>query len=298
MAERKRVLITGISGFTGRYMAKEMAEAGYMVYGVGSMSLSAPNYHRANLCAYDEVATVIREVRPAIVIHLAGVAFVAYGDSKAFYEVNLLGTRNLLQALADEKITPEKVLLASSANVYGNTSSEKISESCPPIPINDYAVSKLAMEHMARLWFDRIPIVITRPFNYSGRGQNERFLLPKIVAHYKSTIDSIKLGNLDVRRDFSDVRALVSAYRRLIETESSGCTVNVCSGVTYSVAEILDICTRLTGKQLSVTVADAYVRPNELKVLCGDADMLERLIGRWETPPLESTLSWMLGKTE
>ena len=127
---------------------------------------------------------------------------------------------------------PGAVLLASSANIYGNAPVEVIDESVAPAPANDYAVSKLAMEYMARLWMDRLPIVITRPFNYTGVGQAPQFLLPKIVGHFQRGERVIELGNIDVERDFSDVRTVASAYA-VAPHAPAGEVFNVCSGVAF-----------------------------------------------------------------
>jgi nucleoside-diphosphate-sugar epimerase len=162
------------------------------------------------------------------------------------------------------------------------------------MPGNDYAVSKLAMEHMASLWFDKLPIVITRPFNYTGRGQSENFLIPKIVAHFRRGAEVIELGNLDVWRDFSDVRAVVEAYCRLLESNPAGQIVNVCSGVVHSLREIIAMLENITGHTMRVEVNPAYVRSNEVRSLCGDPAYLRSLIGDWRTPALEETLQWML----
>src|SRR3546814_19773637 len=113
-----------------------------------------------------------------------------------------------LEALAAEAHAVECILLASSANVYGNAAEGVLDESTPLRPANDYAVSKAAMEYMARLWFDKLPIVIARPFNYTGIGPSDAFLLLKIVGHFPRGLTRIELGNRDVFRDFSDVRAL------------------------------------------------------------------------------------------
>ena len=139
-----------------------------------------------NLCDRAELGRAVAEIKPDVVAHLAAISFVAHGDVEAIYRTNVVGTRNLLEALAGLEKRPSAVLLASSANIYGNAAVEVIDESVQPSPANDYAVSKLAMEYMARLWMDRLPIIMTRPFNYSGVGQAPQFLLPKICLLYTS----------------------------------------------------------------------------------------------------------------
>jgi nucleoside-diphosphate-sugar epimerase len=133
-----------------------------------------------------------------------------------------------------------------------------------------------------------------RPFNYTGVGQSEDFLLPKIVAHFQRLAPSIELGNLDVWRDFSDVRAVAQAYRRLIEERPRGEILNVSSGITHSLREVLSMAEEITGHHMEVRVNPAFVRANEVRSLCGDATRLKSLIGTWDTPPLTDTLQWML----
>lgn len=290
----KRALITGIQGFTGRYMAAELEANGYEVIGLGSQPSDDAGYHQVDLGDAQGLRTLLAQLQPDVVVHLAALAFVGHGVADAFYQVNLIGTRNLLEAIAASGKTPECVLLASSANVYGNASEGMLNEQNPTAPANDYAVSKLAMEHMARLWQPRLPIVITRPFNYTGVGQAENFLLPKIVSHFRRKAEVIELGNLDVWRDFSDVRALVSAYRGLIEAKPVGRTVNVSSGVTYSLREVIEMCSDISGQSIRVEVNPAFVRANEVKTLCGDNRLLRTLVADWQTPPLRHTLEWML----
>jgi GDP-6-deoxy-D-talose 4-dehydrogenase len=291
----KRVLITGAAGFTGRYMARELEAHGWEVWGTDALDKpQCLRYRRGDLTDRQSLRRVVDEIRPHAVVHLAGIAFVAHEDIDALYRINLLGTRNLLAALAESVARPRCVLVASSANVYGNRTEGILSEATPANPVNDYAVSKLAMEYMARLWLDRLPVVLARPFNYTGVGQSEAFLLPKIVAHFRRRAEVIELGNLDVWRDFSDVRAVVHAYRRLLETCPAGESVNVCSGRTHSLREVLAMAGALTGHRIRVVVHPALVRQNEVKTLCGDPFKLRSLIGDWETPPLEETLGWML----
>ena len=278
-----RTLITGLNGFTGRYLQAELSRYGHETIGLSS-----------NLTNISALKDEMKQVQPDWVVHLAGIAFVAHGEPNDFYRVNLMGTRNLLDALAECGRRLECILLASSANVYGNTHEGMLDENTQPKPANDYAVSKLAMENMARLWLNQLPVVIARPFNYTGVGQTEAFLLPKIVAHFKRKSDEIELGNLDVWRDFSDVRAVVSAYRQLLEIQPTGETVNVCSGHTYSLREVLTLVKNFTGHDIDVRVNPAFVRANEVRSLCGDPSKLKSLISDWKSPSLEETLQWMV----
>ncbi len=280
-----RVLITGLDGFTGHYMRDELIMHGHDVVGL-----------KSDLTDEEGLKAEMRVIQPDWVLHLAGISFVGHGEPNDFYRVNLMGTRNLLAALVDCGKQPSSVLLASSANVYGNSTGGTLSEESTPKPANDYAVSKLAMEHMAQLWLEKLPIVIVRPFNYTGVGQNDSFLLPKIVLHYKRKSPIIDLGNLDVWRDFSDVRDVTKIYRLLLESPPIGEVLNVCSGRVYSLREILGICERLTNHVLDVRINSAFIRANEVSLLCGDPSRVQKLIGSWEMVPLEETLRWMLGE--
>ena len=135
---------------------------------------------------------------------------------------------------------------------------------------------------------------MVRPFNYTGRGQSENFLLPKIVAHFRSRAERIELGNLDVWRDFSDVRAVAQAYRRLLETDAAGQVVNICSGRTFALRQVVQMVQNLTGHRLEIVVNPDFVRADEVRTLGGNPARLRGLIGSWENPPLEETLAWML----
>lgn len=291
----RRALITGLSGFTGFHLAAELERAGFAVFGVDAHSNRLPNSYQVNLLDKAGLADVVRHVKPTVVVHLAAISFVGHGSADDFYQTNIIGSRNLLEALSNEKQRVECVLLASSANIYGNSSEEVLTEESSPNPANDYAVSKLSMEYMAKLWMERLPIVIVRPFNYTGIGQSLNFLLPKIVDHFRRRASVIELGNLDIARDFSDVRTLVAIYRALLETCPSGEVVNVCSGRTYSLREILTIMERVSSHTISVRVNPDFVRSNDVKILSGSPLKLFKLIGERRALPLEDTLAWMLG---
>ena len=287
--------VTGINGFTGMHLVPELQRNGFAVAGIGQESSA---FHEATVVQCDltdrkSTINAINEICPEVVIHLAGIAFAAHDDVDTLYRTNVVGTRNLLEALALCKRTPRAILLASSANIYGNAAVTPIKENTPPAPANDYAVSKLAMEYMARLWVDKLPIVIARPFNYTGRGQSLQFLLPKIVDHFKRRAVSIELGNLDVVRDFSDVRAVVRTYRMLIDSPMGGNIYNVCSGEGYSLQEVISIMRDLSQHDLEILVNPVFVRENEIHKLIGSREKLDRAIGRVTAPPLEETLHWM-----
>jgi nucleoside-diphosphate-sugar epimerase len=294
-----RALITGIAGFTGRHLQRELEAAGHEVFGLTHAGGAASDSVIAcDLLDAAGLKAAVARLQPDWVVHLAAVAFVGHGDVDAIYRTNVVGTRNLLAALAQQR-KPQAVLLASSANIYGNATAGVIDESVSPAPANDYAVSKLAMEYMARLWTTQLPITFVRPFNYTGVGQGTDFLLPKIVDHLRRRAPVIELGNLDVERDFSDVRMVVNAYRRLLETQSaagrSGEVFNVCSGQGYSLREVLAMGSEIAGHAPEIRVNPAFVRANEVKKLVGNKAALESVVGAVPAIPIRETLSWMLG---
>jgi GDP-6-deoxy-D-talose 4-dehydrogenase len=296
----KRVLITGIQGFTGQHLAAALTAAGHEVHGLtqnitNTQTKGIYKLHQADLANAASLAQALQEVQPQQVVHLAAIAFVGHGDIAAMYSTNLIGTRNLLEGLARTTTPPDAVLLTSSANVYGNSIEGILTEETPAAPANDYAVSKLAMEYMAKLYSERLPIIFSRPFNYTGVGQSESFLLPKIVAHVRRRASMIELGNLNVARDFSDVRTVVQAYVRLLQTPAAvGQTFNMCSGVAYTLNEVLNLVKAISGHDFEVRVNPAFVRANEVKTLVGSRRKLEACIGRLEEIQLTETLRWML----
>ena len=293
--EGRRALITGLRGFTGYYMAQELTAAGYRVYGtVMPGEETGPDIFPVDLCDREAVARMVDEVQPDVVAHLAGIACVAHANSELIYRVNVVGTRNLLEALANGKHRPTSVLLASSANIYGNASVPVIDENIPPAPANDYAVSKLAMEYMARLWMDKLPIAIVRPFNYTGVGQSDNFLLPKIVSHFRRKEARIELGNLAIARDFSDVRRVARSYRKLLTAAPVGEAFNVCSGRSHSLGEVIDLASEIAGYRIEVRVNPVFVRANDVLTLTGSNAKLAGVIGPIAAPPLFDTLRWMI----
>lgn len=290
---KPRALLTGRSGFTGHYVARELEQAGYEVFGLSNHGDGGePGSIRASLLDREAVRHAVATVRPDVVMHLAAIAFVAHDDVDEMYRVNVVGTRNLLDALACAEHKLGLVVLASSANIYGNANVEPIDEDTPPAPANDYAVSKLAMEHMARLWMDKLPTVITRPFNYTGAGQSEQFLIPKIVAHFRRGERAIELGNIEVARDFGDVRDVAKAYAAIVKAAPVGEILNICSGVGHSLDTVLDMMAEIAGYRIEVRVNPAFVRSNDVARLVGSHSRLMARTGWQPRYTLAETLAW------
>ena len=278
-----RILLTGSAGFTGHHFRSRAEAAGHLV-----MPLAA------NLTDKPAVVAELAFAAPDAVVHLAAISFVGHADDSAFYAVNVVGTMNLLGALATLPVKPTKVLIASSANIYGNSEASPLSEETPPSPVNHYATSKLAMEHMALTHADTLPMVLVRPFNYTGPGQAAQFLIPKLVDHFARKADRIELGNLHVEREFNDVRMVCEAYLTLLEKGLPGETYNVCTGHTHSLRGVIDRLERLTGHQMAVTVNPAFVRANEVHRLCGSPAKLLSCVGQLAPYTLDDTLQSML----
>ena len=187
------------------------------------------------------------------------------------------------------------MLLASSAQVYGGMATGLLDEKQPLHPGNHYALSKAFMEQGAALWADRLRLLVARPFNYTGVGQEERYLVPKIVEHFRRRDPVIELGNLHVRRDFGDVRAVAEAYVALAEARDLPARAyNVASGALSSISDIIVHLTERTGHQIEVRINPVFVRANDVAELGGDAELLRSALPGWTPRRLADTLDWML----
>ena len=282
-----KILLTGGEGFTGKAFLGRAASVGHKVIAL-----------QADLTDKQSLAQEVLEIQPDSVLHLAAISYVAHADELAFYAVNMMGTINLLDALCALPICPSKVVLASSANVYGNCAASPIKEDQPPAPVNHYAMSKLAMEHMARTFASRLPIVITRPFNYTGPGQLSNFLIPKLVDHFARRAPNVAIGNLAVEREFNDVQMISDAYLQLLEHGVASEVYNVCSGRPHTLNHVIDTLQSITGHHIEVRVDPALVRANDVHSLCGDPAKLDALLASRGAslinPPLALTLKRML----
>lgn len=279
-----RIALTGADGFTGRHFIEAARRAGHETVAL-----------RSDLTDGVSLAAETRALKADALVHLAAISFVGHQNDRAFYDVNLFGALNLLDAVSHPGHGIRRILIASSANVYGNSPHAPIAESQPPAPVNHYAMSKLAMELMAQARFPELPIVIARPFNYTGPGQAAEFIIPKLVDHFRRRVPSVTLGNLHVQREFNDVRFVCDAYLQLLQAESPPPVVNVCTGVTYDFNAVLGTLREITGHDIRVEVDAKLVRANEVHRLCGDPARLAATVGDLHAYTLRETLEWMLG---
>lgn len=287
-----KVLVTGAQGFTGKYICEFLRLKGYRVFGVGSETPANTEFDfSCDVTNTTELTKILDKVAPHYIVHLAAISFVQHSNTAEIYQVNILGTESLLQAILNSKLNPQSVLLASSATVYGDQSNEVLSEDLVPNPKNHYGISKFGMEQVSKNYFTKIPILVVRPFNYSGPGQSINFVIPKIVHHFKSKAAKIELGNLDIFREFNDVDFVCKIYFELMLSGVHSQIVNVCSGKIYSLQEVLDEVTKLSGHHLQVFQNPSFMRADEVKRLSGSTTKLETIIKKIPETSLHKTLS-------
>lgn len=293
------LLITGAAGFTGRHLISAAREKGYRCIALaqhkGSDAADADTTLIADLLDPAALQQAIRQAAPDYIVHLAAISFVAHGNTAEIYQVNQLGTINLLDAIQKSAPGIRKILIASSANIYGNAPELPITEATLPAPVNHYGMSKVTMELATQLYAD-LPIVLSRPFNYTGCGQSPNFLIPKIVNAFKAGKREIELGNVDVSRDFSDVRDVVAAYIQLLEIETKAPAYNICSGTPTSLLSVIETLNALAGYDMQVSVNPDFVRSDEIKTLYGSPALLESAIGKYRQFTLPDTLAWMMAE--
>jgi GDP-6-deoxy-D-talose 4-dehydrogenase len=289
----KKVLITGIDSFTGKHLSSYLKKIGYSVYGTSFIDSGEKKY-KCDITKKDNIIHILKEVEPDYLIHLSGISFPAHGNNEDFYKVNTIGTTNILDALIEIECDIKKIILASSATVYGNQGLEMLDETLCPKPANHYGASKYAMECLAQGYFTKLPIIVARPFNYTGVGQAEHFLIPKIVKHFKDKLNTIELGNLNVSREFNDIDYVCEIYKRFLECDTSGAVVNLSSNKAIKLLDIIDIMNDLSGYKINVEVNPAFVRKNEIKKLTGSTDKLFKMIGEIKTSPIKTLLKKML----
>lgn len=288
-----KVLITGINGFTGVHLEQYLKNKGFDVYGTVIDIPNNTNHFHCDIVKKKDIDTVLRQIQPDYIIHIAAISFVAQKNASLFYDVNVIGTENILQSLIDNNIRPKKIIVASSATVYGNQNQEVLDESMCPKPLNHYGISKLAMEHAVANYFDRLDILITRPFNYTGIGQQDHFLIPKIVSHFKEKKKEIELGNIHVAREFNDVLTVIDMYHKLLLCSAKSTIVNLSSNMPIKLLDVIEIMNQIAGYKIDIKVNPAFVRANEIESLSGSTEKLTAIIGNIEKKALPKTIKDM-----
>ncbi|HTU37884.1 MAG TPA: GDP-mannose 4,6-dehydratase [Acidimicrobiales bacterium] len=293
-----RALITGGEGFVGQWLAAHLKDNGDEVAVIDI---------ETDVSDGAAVGRVMADVAPDAVYHLAALTHVgeSWENPSQVLRVNVLGTAELLAAARTHQ--PEaRVLVVSSAEVYGVVTPEQLplDEGTPTLPASPYAASKLAAEAVAlQAWrgFGQ-SVIVVRPFNHIGPGQSPNFFVPalakRIVEAKRAGSTTLRVGTLTTRRDFTDVRDVVAAYRLLIEQGAPGEIYNVCSGHDVAMSEVADELLNLADIDLDLETDPALVRPVDVPVLRGDAGRLRVATG-WEPRiPLATTLADVLSSWE
>lgn len=275
----KRLFVTGYSGFVGNALKKQLAS------GASGITAVAPDA-RLDIRDYDALMRAVADAQADSVIHLAAQSFVpdAFNDPRATFDVNFYGTLNLLRVLKEIDFRG-RMLFVGSGDVYGLVQPEDLPlrETHPLKPRNPYAVSKVAAEALCYQWSqtEGLDIVMTRSFNHLGPGQDTRFVMADFarqVAEIKrgKRRPEIHVGDIDVSRDFTDVRDVVSAYLALLQDGRTGEVYNVCSGREVTIRSLLEKLIELAGIEAEIVRDTERMRPSEQRRVCG---CNEKLIG-------------------
>ncbi len=300
----KRVLITGIEGFVGTHLARYLSELGYEIYGIHLTEPTAnlpAELFCVDICEFSRIKAVLEESKPEWIFHLAGISSVAEAEKNPLpsYQINTLGTLKLLLAV-HQFMLPARLLLISSADVYGR--GEKLhTEDEPPNPLTVYARSKFLAEELGRIYYQtwEMDIVILRPFSHTGPGQSPHFVFPKVARHIalveKGKAEPVlAMGNLNVCRDYTDVRDIVRAYVLAMENCISGETYNITSGNCIRLQDGVDILLRMAKVPITIAPGATEIRPYDIPYLSGSASKFQAITDWQPTIPFTQTLADLL----
>lgn len=310
----RRVLITGAAGFAGSHLLdlltadpdldlvawRRPGEAPYVPRPAGAAARPL-RWLSLDLRDREGVAAAVADAQPAIVYHLAGAAHVgaAWARTSDALAVNALATHHVIEGARRAGLTP-RILIPSSAYVY-RPSEAAIGEDWPIGPNSPYGVSKLAQEMIGfRAWEDDgIPVVVARAFNHVGPRQDPSFSTSSFARQIATieagaTVPVIQVGNLSARRDLTDVRDTVRAYRLIADHGRPGRVYNVCRGVAYPVSGVLDGLLRASRIPIEIRVDAARLRPSDTPVVLGDGARLREELGWRPAIPFEQTLGELL----
>lgn len=296
----KRVLVTGIEGFVGTHLCRYLAEQGNEVYGI---HLASPRgdlpaqLFSCDICDFQRLKEVLEQTRPDWIIHLAGIASVAEAEKSPIptYQVNTLGSLKLFIAV-HQLMLPCRILLISSADVYGR-GDHPHSETDPVQPLTAYARSKFLAEEIARLYHQTwdMDIVILRPFSHTGPGQAERFVFAKVASHIArvelgKAEPVIQMGDLEVRRDYTDVRDVVRAYVCALNDCPAGETYNITAGNPVRLRDGVDILLKHARCRVEIKTVETEKRAYDIPFLSGNPEKFQRATGWKPAISLKQTL--------
>ncbi|WGM32285.1 GDP-6-deoxy-D-mannose reductase [Brevundimonas sp. NIBR11] len=302
----KRIMVTGASGFVGRRLTPLLAA----LPGVEAMApLGGPDLpagQTVDILDATAVEQTLRDFAPTDIVHLAAASSVAGAGQtpETAWDVNLIGVRNLAAA-ARRLDDPVRFLFASTGEVYGRAFLDgPVSEDTPPQPASTYARTKLAAEHLLEdLSGDRLKVTVLRLFNHTGPGQDTRFVVPAFAAQI-AAIEAgaeptgvVRVGNLEARRDFSDVEDILAAYEAVVRDDAEGpafARYNVGSGQVRTIRSILDLLIDQARRPVTVEEDPARLRPSEIAVAGGVFDRFARRYGWSASTPFERTVTSVL----
>lgn len=288
----KKVLIFGISGFVGKYLTNEFLDHGYIVSGADMNSIETlprtVSFQNIDLLNYDSVQSLISAENPDIIINLAAISSVgaSWSIPRATMMVNVIGALNILEVARKLNKKP-KILFVGSSEEYC-VSDLPINEDWPLNASNPYGISKVTQEQFAKMYKEQygLKIYCVRPFNHTGVGQRDSFVLPswcKQVAEIEKSGKPgvISVGNLSVRRDFCHVKDIVRAYRMIVESDNCNLVYNVGSGISHSLEDILKYIMGLSSQEIEIVVEQNRIRPTDQSVICCDYSLIKKELG-WE----------------
>ncbi|MBC5811277.1 MAG: GDP-mannose 4,6-dehydratase [Candidatus Eremiobacteraeota bacterium] len=295
-----RALVTGGNGFVGRHLCAALRERGDEVVVAGRPHASGVVDLELDLRDFDNVCAVVAAANADVVFHLAAIAFVPEGnnDPLTTYDVNVLGTARVFEAIRRSPRPVRRALFVGSAEIYGSrpASAYPLRETSAPQPTTPYAASKTAGEAIALAAFRTfgIPALMTRAFNHIGPGQDDRFALSsfaKQLAEIKNGAPPLMyVGNLEAQRDFLDVRDVVRAYALLAERGVDGEAYNVCSGRAVTIKEVLRRLITIAGVAVEVREDPERMRPSDNPLSLGDNAKLREATGWEPTISLDASL--------
>lgn len=296
-----KAFITGISGFVGKYLAEHLLRNGFEVYGIDrqASSIEGCSVEACDILDKEKLTELVGRIKPDFVFHLAALSsvsksFEAAAETK---KVNVEGTRNLFDAIVAAKISPI-ILVVSSLQIYGKPDRLPITEDAQLRPASPYAESKVEQEMLCRQYSKKLKIIISRSFNHTGPGQSADFVWPSFARQIaeievgKRT--ELNVGNLDVERDFSDVRDIVGAYLLAVQKCKPGEVYNVCSGKAYNIGKMLEVMKSYSTAKVKIIVDKARVRKADVPVLYGDNSKFVKATGWKPEIPFEKTLKDIL----